>query len=104
MINFSVEMNYRNDEYIETYEQHRTRKNIISSKKKSIAFIAPTSSGKSSLIIQHIKSNERIRKAVVLVPTKSLIAQSYMDLRKGIFDRKIISHEGMYNGETEFVC
>ena len=53
MINFSVEMNYRNDGYIETYEQHRTRKNIISSKKKSIAFIAPTSSGKSSLIIQH---------------------------------------------------
>ena len=103
MINFSVEMNYRNDGYIETYEQHRTRKNIISSKKKSIAFIAPTSSGKSSLIIQHIKSNERIRKAVVLVPTKSLIAQSYMDLRKGIFDRKIISHEGMYNGETEFI-
>lgn len=89
MINFSVEMNYRNDEYIETYEQHRTRKNIISSKKKSIAFIAPTSSGKSSLIIQHIKSNERIRKAVVLVPTKSLIAQSYMDLRKGIFDRNL---------------
>ena len=103
MINFSVEMNYRNDGYIETYEQHRTRKNIISSKKKSIAFIAPTSSGKSSLIMQHIKSNERIRKAVVLVPTKSLIAQSYMDLRKGIFDRKIISHEGMYNGETEFI-
>lgn len=49
MINFSVEMNYRNDGYIETYEQHRTRKNIISSKKKSIAFIAPTSSGKKKI-------------------------------------------------------
>ncbi len=57
---------------------------ILFLQRKSIAFIAPTSSGKSSLIIQHIKSNERIRKAVVLVLTKSLIAQSYMELRKGI--------------------
>lgn len=103
IINFSVETQYQNDGYIETYEQNRTRRNIIASNKKSIAFVAPTSSGKSSLIIQHIKNNDKIRKAVVLVPTKSLIAQTYMDLRKGLLDRKIINHEGMYNGESTFV-
>lgn len=103
IINFSVETKYQNEGYIETYEQNRTRRNIISSNKKSIAFVAPTSSGKSSLIIQHIKNNDRIQKAVVLVPTKSLIAQTYMDLRKELSDRKIISHEGMYNGESTFV-
>ena len=103
LIEFKVETNYWNDGYIETYEQNRTRRNIISSVDKSIAFVAPTSSGKSSLIIQHIKRNHSIHRAVVLVPSKSLIVQSYMDLRKGISDIKIISHEGMYSGEAEFI-
>ena len=103
VLDYKVEEKYSNEGYIETYEQNRTRLNIISSEKKNIAFIAPTSSGKSSLIIQHLKKNENIKKAVVLVPTKSLIAQSYMDLRKGIYKRKIISHEGMYNGEESFI-
>ncbi len=103
ILDYKVKNKFTNDGYVETYEQNKTRLNIISSDKSSIAFIAPTSSGKSSLIIQHLRKNDVIKKAVVLVPTKSLIAQSYMDLRKGITNKKIISHEGMYNGETEFV-
>lgn len=94
MINFSVEMNYRNDGYIETYEQHRTRKNIISSKKKSIAFIAPTSSGKSSLIIQHIKSNERIRKEAF----SEYLTNTSLDSRQIYFVNQIVEyivHNGM---------
>lgn len=103
VLDYKVKNKFSNDGYVETYEQNKTRLNIISSDKRNIAFIAPTSSGKSSLIIQHLSKNTHIKKAVVLVPTKSLISQSYMDLRKGITNRKIISHEGMYNGEQEFV-
>lgn len=103
VLDCKVKNKYTNDGYIETYEQNKTRTNIIASNKESIAFIAPTSSGKSSLIIQHLSMNEHIKKAVVLVPTKSLIAQSYMDLRKRVRNRKVISHEGMYCGENEFV-
>ena len=94
---------FRNDGYTETYEQNKTRKNIINSERKNIAFIAPTSSGKSSLIIQHLERHINVEKAVVIVPTKSLIAQTYMELRKNIHDRKIISHEGMYRDEKRFV-
>lgn len=94
---------FNNEGYIETYEQNKTRKSIINSDKKNIAFIAPTSSGKSSLIIQHLEKHKNIEKAVIIVPTKSLISQTYMELRKNIHNRKIISHEGMYNAEKQFV-
>ena len=33
---------FRNDGYTETYEQNKTRKNIINSERRNIAFIAPT--------------------------------------------------------------
>ena len=94
---------FSNEGYTETYEQNKTRKSIIESEKRNIAFIAPTSSGKSSLIIQHLERHISVEKAVVIVPTKSLIAQTYMELRKNIRDRKIISHEGMYREEKRFV-
>ncbi len=103
VLDYKVQNKYSNNEYIETYEQNKTRLSIISSENRNIAFIAPTSSGKSSLIIQHIQKNDRIKKAVVIVPTKSLIAQSYMELRKGVIDRKIISHESMYNDGESFI-
>ena len=103
LINFDLESYYMNNGYIETYEQKRTRESILSSKKKSIAYIAPTSMGKSSLIIQHIKENLSIHRAVIIVPTKSLIAQTYKRLRADINDRKIITHEGMYNSEQKFI-
>lgn len=103
LINYDLESYYINNGYIETYEQKKTRENILFSKKKNIAYIAPTSMGKSSLIIQHIKQNLSIHRAVIIVPTKSLIAQTYKRIRKDINDRKIITHEGMYNSEEKFI-
>ena len=94
---------YKNENYIETYEQHKARNGVINSKMSNVCFIAPTSSGKSSVIIQHIKSNDWIKKAIILVPSKSLIAQTYGELRKSSLNRKIISHEAMYQGEGQFI-
>lgn len=94
---------YRNETYIETFEQYKAREEIVNSEKKNISFIAPTSSGKSSIIIQHLKRHTDLKKALIIVPTKSLITQTYIELRKSIRDRKIINHDSMYKNEDIFV-
>lgn len=93
---------YKNGTYVETLEQNMTRKNLMKSN-GDVCFIAPTSSGKSSIISNHIKNNEANKKSLVIVPSKSLLAQTYMEIRKNISDRKIICHDEMYNDEEKFV-
>ena len=102
LIDFKLEK-YKNESYIETFEQYKTRREIVNSEKGNISFIAPTSSGKSSIIVQHLKRHLDLKKALIIVPTKSLITQTYMDLRKSIHDRKIINHDSMYKNEDIFV-
>lgn len=70
---------------------------------RDLCFIAPTSSGKSSIVATHIKHNEFNRKSLIIVPSKSLLSQTYMEIRNNIFDRKIICHNEMYKGEEKFV-
>lgn len=94
---------YKNESYIETFEQYKTREEIVNSEKRNISFIAPTSSGKSSIIIQHLKKHSDLKKALIIVPTKSLITQTYIELRKSLNDRKIINHDSMYRNEDFFV-
>ena len=93
---------YKNGTYVETLEQNMTRKNLMKSN-GDVCFIAPTSSGKSSIISNHIKNNEANKKSLIIVPSKSLLAQTYMEIRKNISDRKIICHDEMYNDEEKFV-
>ena len=93
---------YKFEGYIETFEQEKIRKNILLSNNKNIAFVAPTSFGKSSLVIQHIKNNN-IKKAVIIVPSKSLLSQVYMDLRENIKGIKIICHDEMYKEDEKFI-
>ena len=93
---------YKNGTYVETLEQNMTRKNLMKSN-GDVCFIAPTSSGKSSIISNHIKNNEANKKSLVIVPSKSLLAQTYMEIRKNISDRKIICHDEMYNDEEKFI-
>lgn len=94
---------YKNEGYVETFEQNNTRKSVIASNGENIAYIAPTSYGKSSVIIQILKRNEDIKKAVVVVPSRALISQTYTELRTKITDRKFLFHEGMFKGEKLFV-
>lgn len=94
---------YKNEGYVETLEQNKTRKEIISSTEENIAFIAPTSSGKSSIIVQHMQQNENVKKAIIIVPTKALINQTNLEIRKHIRTRKVFTHDGTYKGEEAFV-
>lgn len=101
LYDYSLEK-YKNGTYIETLEQNVTRKNLMNAD-GDVCFIAPTSSGKSSIVSEHIKKNETNKKSLIIVPSKSLLSQTYMDIRKNITDRKIICHDEMYSGEEKFV-
>ena len=73
----------------------------------SILIVAPTSYGKSELIIK-IASRNLNKKVCILVPTKALLAQTQKRLLNNdlIFQKidKIISHAEMYKNENEFIA
>lgn len=97
--------NYKNDDYIQTYEQKKIKENLLSDKSKEISYIAPTSFGKSSIIVEHIIKNKSVNKKVaIIVPTKSLLMQTYRMVRNIEMNRKIIIHDEMYEGEQEFIA
>tara|TARA_B100000780_G_scaffold241533_1_gene184008 strand:- start:668 stop:3112 length:2445 start_codon:yes stop_codon:yes gene_type:complete len=95
---------FKNDEnYIETLEQNIISNHFLNDESKEKGFLAPTSFGKSSLIIKLINSSN-LKKTVVVVPTKSLLMQTYNMIRKANLQKKIIIHEEMYNNETSFIA
>lgn len=105
LINNVIEKEYRKDIIIETKEQKRVREAIIESSSEDISYIAPTSFGKSSLIVEHIKCNrEKLKKIAIIVPTKSLLTQTYRKIKEADFGIKILIHDEMYNGENEFIA
>lgn len=105
MILHRINKEYRANGYIETKQQKDMRKYFLSNKNNIICLSAPTSFGKSSLIIDHIKENICEKKRVVIiVPTKSLLTQTLMNLRKEIKNIKIIIYDDMYDGEDNFIA
>ncbi|WP_228267704.1 DEAD/DEAH box helicase family protein, partial [Acinetobacter soli] len=93
---------YRYNKHIEMYQQRLNRTEILSSKSLDNLYIAPTSFGKSSLIFDIIRKNFN-KKISIIVPSKSLISQSIIDLKKIFPNRKIIFNEDMYDNEESFI-
>lgn len=93
---------YKNENITETFEQHKIRENIFSDEQLNQSFIAPTSYGKSSIIIDHISKHDYSRIGII-VPTKSLLNQTYKNVRKNIAGYKFILHDDMYDKEEKFV-
>ena len=108
IINYNIQARI-DDEFafnnlIETYSQKEVRNSILNSENNEICFVAPTSFGKSSLIIEDIKKNIANRNKIsIIVPTKSLLTQTFRTLKKEISKRKIILHDEMYEGEKQFL-
>ncbi|WP_443738831.1 DEAD/DEAH box helicase [Treponema sp.] len=97
------------DDIIETFEQKLFSKEIINSLENNIAYVAPTSFGKSKLIISHIHSNiekfgAKNIKYGIIVPSKSLLQQTANDIKKERFPIKIITHDEMYDNDTGFIA
>lgn len=88
--------------YIESLEQGYSRKAIIESQENEIAYIAPTSYGKSSLIREFIEKNAPM-KVGVIVPTKSLLVQTYNDIKKSNKNYKLVLHDEMYKEDKKFI-
>lgn len=100
-----IDDDYKRESIIETYGQKYARDQILSSTSKDICYIAPTSFGKSSIILEHIATHwETLKRVAVIVPTKSLLMQSYRAIRRKEFDAKIIIHDEMYNSEERFIA
>ncbi len=96
IVNNSISKRYVSFEgYIETLEQNAAAKNILAGLDQDIVYIAPTSYGKSSIIREIIKRTDYSRIGII-VPTKSLLIQTYNDIKKLGLDYKLILHDEMY--------
>lgn len=93
------------DEAILTREQYLESNKFLKETARETCYLAPTSFGKSYLIIDQIKQlGNRPCKIVVIVPTKSLLTQTLQMIRKSDLKRKLIVHDEMYDGEDSFVA
>lgn len=103
IINQEIRTLYNNSSYIETIEQHNRSNEILDRiAKEDTAYIAPTSYGKSSIVREVIQKNG-FDKIAIIVPTKSLITQTYSDIRNLDLNYKLILHDEMFNGEEKFI-
>src|SRR5690606_34815842 len=94
---------YEFDGIIETYKQKNNRLDLLNSDVDEKAYIAPTSFGKSKLIQEFLKRRDYKRIAII-VPTKSLLTQTYNTVKDLFDERKIIFHDEMYQGENNFIA
>lgn len=94
----ATETLFKNDGIIETREQNLARNQVLSADESYISYVAPTSFGKSKLIVEHIKQNIRTcHKIAVIVPTKSLLMQTYKNIKKAFPAVRVLIHDEMYN-------
>ena len=87
---------------IETYEQFNSEQDLLKDENNYISYSAPTSYGKSS-IINELIVNDNYNKIGIIVPTRSLINQTYHKIKEEIKGYKIIVHDEMYDGEEKFI-
>lgn len=87
---------------LETKEQNKSRIGILGSSESYISYIAPTSFGKSQIIIEHIRQNLRnFNRFAVIVPTKSLLMQTYKNIKKAFPNIRVLIHDEMYDNDDE---
>src|SRR5690606_10208943 len=87
---------FRNNNHVETLQQYNSKKNLIKDDTEEKSFVAPTSFGKSSVIAECIKKyNQATLKVCIIVPTKSLLMQTYRMIKDAQLGYKIIIHDEM---------
>jgi superfamily II DNA or RNA helicase len=93
------------NQYYETLEQNIQSQNFIEDNSAEKAYIAPTSFGKSSIIVDYLRDfSPTTNKVAIIVPTKSLLMQTYQMIRTANLQKRIIIHDEMYNDETNFIA
>lgn len=95
------------DGYIETFNQNQKRKSFVEDFSFEKSYIAPTSFGKSSIILDYIRSLKESDqlKIVIVVPSKSLLMQTYKMIQRAELSYKTIIHDEMYSAcDTSFIA
>ncbi|MGX5728578.1 DEAD/DEAH box helicase [Metapseudomonas otitidis] len=94
--------NFKIDSLVVTEQQLRLRDFFRENYELSLAVVAPTSYGKSELIMSAVRDNPD-SSFCILVPSKSLLAQTKKRLinSDGSLQGKIITHPEMYRGVSK---
>lgn len=104
LLQSQIQVEFGDKDLVLTKEQKDIKEKFLDDKALDICLIAPTSYGKSSLISDHIiRQDESFRRIGIIVPTKSLLLQTYRHFKAKVLDRKIILHDEMYNNEEKFI-
>jgi len=105
LIDSEIESFSYQNQYIQTLEQYDVHQKIIENDFVELAFIAPTSYGKSSLILDLIKKlNIEKIKIGVIVPSKSLIVQTFNLLKKEGLNKRLLLHDEMFDNDESFIA
>ena len=92
-------------DYIETLEQNLKSEKFLEDMANEKSYLAPTSFGKSSIIVDYLLRNlSNSTKVGIIVPTKSLLMQTYQMIRSADLKKRIIMHDEMYNDEESFIA
>lgn len=91
--------------YTETQEQYLVSRTFLKDDSNEKSYLAPTSFGKSSIIIRTIENfKAKELKIAIIVPTKSLLMQTYSLIRRAKLGMKVIMHDEMYSNEKSFIA
>ncbi|MBZ9731678.1 DEAD/DEAH box helicase [Salegentibacter sp. JZCK2] len=92
-------------DYIETLEQNLKSQKFLEDLANEKSYLAPTSFGKSSIIVDYLRKNLTASSKVgIIVPTKSLLMQTYQMIRAADLRKRIIMHDEMYIDEDSFIA
>lgn len=97
---------YKHDKMYLSDQQDQLDHFFTENMANSVAIVAPTSYGKSDLIIRALKNN-RDNNTCIIVPSKALISQTKTRILEGGLEglTKIITHPDMYsNNDNNIIC
>ncbi len=96
---------YKKKNIYELKKQYETRKALIESTAQNRAYIAPTSYGKSTAIIEDIYSHQ-LPKIGIIVPKKALIWQTFRNIKAMAkeLNYKVLLHDSDYLNEEKVIC
>lgn len=87
-----------------TFEQKQADNSFSSHTGDGFAYIAPTSFGKTERLVNCVLDERSGNRPCIVVPTKSLLAQTRDDVFRCHPCTKVITHDEMYRGESEFIA
>lgn len=104
ILNLRINDYFKNG-YTETLEQNNRSRSFLEDTSNEKCFLAPTSFGKSSIIIDYIRDllDQKLKIAIV-VPSKSLLMQTFRMIKKANLKAKILIHDEMYSEEENFIA